>query len=176
VLPAVSLWFAGVAAAALLVGSPPPPAYVAPCPSGVSGGLPPHYERQSLQLGPLALYRAGDYARYPSIYIAPVRPGGERYPGFESAATVAPDHTVTLAVAAEDRAHAGFLFDPAAWANAGRGYRVADGIPAITLRGCTAPYTQYQGGFVIDGPRRITLEAWVDGAAEPERRVVVFGA
>jgi hypothetical protein len=176
VLPAVSLWFASVAAAVLLAGSPPPPAYVATCPSGVSGGLPADYRRHSLRLGPLALYRAGDYASYPGIYIAPVLPGSDRYPPLESAATVAAGHTVTLAVAPEDRAHAGFLFDPASWANSVRGYRVADGTAAVTLRGCTRPYAQYQGGFVLDGPRRVTLEAWIDGAATPERRVVVFGA
>jgi hypothetical protein len=176
VLPAVSLWFASVAAAALIAGSPAPTAYVAPCPSGVSGGLPPHYERVSLLLGPLALYRIGDYVRYPGAYIAPVHPGGRRFPGLDSAATVRPGGTVTLAIAPEDREHVAFLYDPRAWRHAATGYEVADGTPAITLRGCTAPYTQYVGGFVLDGPRRVTLEAWIDGALEPERRVIAFGA
>jgi hypothetical protein len=46
----------------------------------------------------------------------------------------------------------------------------------VTFRGCTFPYTQYQGGFVADGPRCATLLAWVDGAADPERRIVSFGS
>ena len=175
-LPAVSLWFASVAATTLLAGTAPPPAYVADCPSAVHGGLPPHHERVSVVMGPLALYRLADFARYPSEYIAPVRPGGDRFPGFEGAATVRAGHTVTLAVAPEDRAHVAFLFDPRSWAHAATGYTVADGTPAVTLPGCTAPFTQYQGGYVLDGPRRATFEAWIDGAAEPERRAIQFGA
>ena len=54
-------------------------------------------------------------------------------------------------------------------------YTVQDGTPAVTFRGCTAPYAQYQGGFVLDGRRRVTLEAWIDDAPEPERRVIQFG-
>jgi hypothetical protein len=175
VLPAVSLWFATVAATALLAGAPPPPAFVAACPSGVSGGLPADYLSHSMLIGPLALYSAGEYARYPARYIVPVRPGSDRYAGLESAATVATGHTVTVAIAAEDRAHVAFLFDPRSWSHADTGYQVADGTAAVTLQGCTAPYTQYQGGFVLDGPRRVTIETWIDGAAEPQRRVIQFG-
>ncbi len=208
-LSAVSLWFASVAAAALIAGTPaPPPAYVAPCPSGVSGGLPPHYERESLLAGPLALYGVADFARYPSRYIASIRTGllndlralprhdltrlergsrrllraalrtasDHRYPGFETAATVRAGADVTLAVAPRDRAHVGLLFDHRAFRHADHGYRVADGTAAVRLRGCTAPYTQYQGGFVLDGPRCVTLEAWIDGAPAPVRRVVSFGS
>jgi hypothetical protein len=77
VLPPVSFAFASVAATVLLAGAPaatPPPAYVAPCPSGVSGGLPADYERWSLLAGPLALYPArADWPRYPARYIASIR-------------------------------------------------------------------------------------------------------
>jgi hypothetical protein len=212
VLPAVSLWFTTVTATALIAGAPPsaspPPAYEAPCPSGVSGGLPADYQRSSLLAGPLALYDATGYARYPARYIASIRDdlrrdlrsfegrrltrrerlarartrsglrraSDHRYPAFESAATVAPGHRVTIAAAPPDRAHVGFLFDHRAFRHAVHGYAVADGTAAVTLRGCTFPYTQYQGGFVVDGPRCVTLEAWVDGAAKPERRTVSFGA
>jgi hypothetical protein len=175
VLPAVSFWFAAVAATALIAGAPPPPAFVADCPSGVHGGLPSNYEHVSVVMGPLALYRLADLARYPAEYIAPVQPGSGRFPGFESAATVRPRHSVTLAIAPEDRAHVAFLYDPRSWRRADTGYTVADGTPAVTLRGCTAPYTQYQGGFVLDGPRQVALEAWIDGAAEPQRRMIQFG-
>lgn len=177
-LSPVSLWFTTMAATALIAGGPsPPPAYVAPCPSGVSGGLSRGYERQSLLAGPLALFPAGGgYADYPARFIVPVRRGARRYPPFEAVATVRPGGDVTLAIAPADRAHVGFLFDPASWANSGRGYRVADGETAVRFRGCTAPYTQYQGGFVIDGPRCATLEIWLDGATAPERHVVSFGA
>jgi hypothetical protein len=212
VLPAVSLWFTTMAATALIAGAPPstapPPAYEAPCPSGVSGGLPADYERSSLLAGPLALYSVDGYARYPARYIASIRDNylrdlrsfegrrltrrerlarartrsglrrasDHRYPAFEAAATVRPGHTVTIAVAPQDRAHVGFLFDSRAWRHAVHGYQVADGSAAVTFRGCTFPYTQYQGGFVVDGPRCATLEAWIDGAAAPERRVVSFGS
>jgi hypothetical protein len=104
------------------------------------------------------------------------RASDRRYPAFEAAATVAPGHSVTIAVAPQDRAHVGFLFDNRAWSHAGHGYAVADGDAAVTLRGCTFPYTQYQGGFVLDGPRCVTLEAWVDGGTAPERRVLSFGS
>jgi hypothetical protein len=211
VLPAVSFAFASVAAATLIAGAPagpPPPAYVAPCPSGVSGGLPADYERQSLLAGPLALYPvSAEYPRYPARYIASVRANLERdllryagrlshddritrdgmrealrhasdrrYPSFEAAATVRPGHTVTLAVAPDDLAHVGLLFDTRAWSHAREGYAIADGDAAVTFHGCTFPYTQFQGGFVADGPRCAHLLAWIDGAREPERRVVSFGA
>jgi hypothetical protein len=180
VLPAVTLWFASVAAAALIAGAPavstPPRAYVAPCPSGVSGGLPADYQRSSLVAGPLAIYQARGFARYPARFIAPTRPGGRRFPAFEAAAAIGQGHVVTIAVAPEDRPHLAFLFDPRAWAHADEGYRVADGTPAVTFRGCTAPFTQYQGGFVVDGPRCATLEAWIDRATAPVRRVVSFGS
>ena len=157
----MTLWFTAMAATALIAGaSPPPAAYLAPCPSGISGGLDAGYERDSLVVGPLALYEAGQYGRYP---------------GLDSVATVRAGHAVTLAVAPEDRTHAALLYDHRAFVHAGHGYTVADGDSAITLRGCTAPFTEYVGGFVLDGPRRVTLEAWVDGAAEPVRRVVPFG-
>jgi hypothetical protein len=210
VLPAVSLWFTSVAAAALIAGGhTPPPAYEAPCPSGVSGGLTAGYERESLLAGPLAVFPAGGgYADYPARYIASIRSNlrsdlsrleghrltrlergsgrllraalrsasDHRYPGFEAAATVRLGGAVTLAVAPQDRAHVGLLFDHRAFHHADHGYRVADGTAAVRFRGCTAPYTQYQGGFVVDSPRCATLEAWVDDAAVPLRRVVSFGA
>lgn len=198
----MSVWFTSVAATVLIAGGPsPPPAYVAPCPSGVSGGLPAHYERTSVLVGPLALYPLGDFARYPGRYIVSIRAGlrqdrrsaqeravrarlraalrrasDHRFPGFELAATVALGQSVTLAVAPADRAHVGFLFDHRAFRHAVHGYRVADGTAAVRLRGCTAPYAQYQGGLVLDGPRCATLEAWVDGARVPLRRVVSLGA
>jgi hypothetical protein len=213
VLPAVSLSFASVAATVLIAGAPasstPPRAYEAPCPSGVSGGLPADYERWSLLAGPLALYPVrADYPRYPARFIAsirdnlrrdlrsfagrrltrrersarartrsaPRRASDHRYPAFEAAAAIQAGHTVTLAVAPPDRAHVGFLFDHRAFRHGVHGYAVADGTAAVTFRGCTFPSTQYQGGFVADGPRCATLEAWVDGATVPERRVVSFGS
>ena len=206
----MSLWFTSVAAAALIAGSPAPPAaYEPPCPSGVSGGLEAGNERESLLAGPLAVFPAGGgYADYPARYIASIRTGlrndlralprrnlsrlergsrrllraalrtasDHRYPGFGAAATMRPGGVVTLAVSAADREHVGLLFDRRAFRHSEHGYRVADGTTAVRLRGCTAPYTQYHGGFVVDGPRCARLEAWVDGAPEPERRVVSFGA
>ena len=206
----MSLWFTSVAAAALIAGAPgPPPAYEAPCPSGVSGGLEAGYERESLLAGPLAVFPAGGgYADYPARYIASIRTGllndlralprrdltrdergsrrllraalrhasDRRYPGFGAAATIRAGGAVTLAVSAADRQHVGFLFDHRAFRHAVHGYRVADGTAAVRLRGCTAPYTRYHGGFVLDGPRCVTLEAWVDGAPAPLRRVVSFGS
>ena len=117
-------------------------------------------ERASRRLSRAALRRASDH----------------RYPGFGAAATVRAGGAVTLAVSAADRKHVGLLFHRRAFRHSEHGYRVADGTAAIRLRGCTTPSTQYQGGFVVDGPRCATLEAWVDGAPAPERRVVSFGA
>ncbi len=205
----MSFAFATLAATALIAAGPAPPGYVAPCPSGVSGGLPSDYERSSLLAGPLALYPVrGDYPRYPARFIVSVRESyrrslrsfdgrrltrrerreqrrlraavrrasAHRYAAFEAVAAVRNGGTVTLAVAPEDRDHVAFLFDAHAFSHADEGYAIADGTAAVTLHGCTAPYTQYQGGFVADGPRCATLEAWIDGAVTPERRVVSFGA
>ena len=99
-----------------------------------------------------------------------------RFPVFAAVATIRAGGAVTLAVAAQDRDHVGFLFDRRAFRHTERGYRVADGTAAVRLRGCTTPSTRYHGGFVVDSPRCVTLEAWVDGMSAPLRRVVSFGA
>ena len=167
----------------------------------VSGGLPPDYKAHSLVTGPVALYRAREWAAYPSRYMHNEREGlqqalrGEhrprerhrlrtllrrtekdravRYPPFESALTVDAGHRATITVVGAARAHFAWLFDPRAWVDAGRGYRVIDGEQAIQVTGCRRPYAQYQGGFVLDGPRCITIDVSIDGGVATRRRFAV---
>lgn len=89
---------------------------------------------------------------------------------------------VTLTVPAAERRHLALLYDPAAW-KADNRYRLADGDTAVTFRSCppeqTPPGTdgtQFNGGFLVAGPRCATLEVSTPAWRTPRQVTVSFGA
>lgn len=62
---------------------------------------------------------------------------------------------VVVTIAEEDRSHARFGYDPARWAS-GR-LALGEGDYALSLEVCNQQDTQYNGGFVVDGPGCVTL-------------------
>lgn len=144
----------------------------------VTGGLPRDYQSSSLTAGPIAIYPAR--SEYPQLsrddfplsnrHARPLR-----FPPLEAAVTVAAHHTVIAALVTTGRPHAAFLFDRALFTDAERGYTLAEGEQRVTFVGCDTPYTQYQGGFVVDRAQCARLDIFIDRARRPIRRTLEFG-
>jgi hypothetical protein len=97
-------------------------------------------------------------------------------------AVVAQGQTVTVAIPASQRRHAALIYDPSKWTSDGL-TRLQDGDPAVTFQACKAgasPYgaaeTQFNGGFLVVGPRCVDLAVWVNNASQPQTIRVSFGA
>jgi hypothetical protein len=167
--PAVRLVAAPLVAAGLL----------AACTAGRSTGPAEGWRRDSVVAGPLAFVALRHAAHWPA---GELRRRGSGYRGQKVLVVVAAGATVTVRVPAAERRHLALLYDPASW-NDRNSYRIADGQPAVTFQACPAaehPFgadgTQFNGGFVVAGPRCATLEVSTPAAPAPRQVVVSFGA
>jgi hypothetical protein len=167
--------------AAPTTAAPPGPAgaFVRACEDSVYGDLGGGWRAQSVVAGPLAFVALRYAATQPA---ADFRPRGGRYQGLKALAVVDAGATVTLVVPAAERRHLSLLYDPAAWREDNR-YRVADGDTAVTFQSCPpaqlppgADGTQFNGGFLVAGPRCATLEVSTPQWRAPRRVTVSFGA
>ena len=154
-------------------------AFVRTCESSVYGDLGGGWRAQSVVAGPLTFVALRYAATQPA---ADFRPRGGRYQGLKALAVVAAGATVTLTVPAAERRHLSLLYDPDAWDEVG-GYRIADGDTAVTFQSCPpaqlpsgAVGTQFNGGFLVAGPRCATLEVATPAWRTPRRVTVSFGA
>jgi hypothetical protein len=168
---------APAAPAAAAPGSPG--AFVRTCRDSVYGDLGGGWRARSVVAGPLAFAALRDAATQPA---ADFRRRGGYYQGIKALAVVAAGATVTVTVPVAERRHLALLYDPAAWREDGR-YRLADGDTAVTFRSCPpaqtplgAGGTQFNGGFLVDGPRCATLEVATPAWTAPRRVTVSFGA
>jgi hypothetical protein len=171
------------APAAATTAAPAPPgspgAFVRTCQDSVYGDLGDGWRPRSVVVGPLALVALRDAATQPAVDF---RPRGGRYQGLKVLVVVEAGATVTLVVPPAERRHLALLYDPAAWREDNR-YRIADGDTAATFRSCPpgqAPVgdgdTQFNGGFLVAGPRCVTLEVSTPAWKAPRRVTVSFGA
>jgi hypothetical protein len=160
---------------------PPGPAgaFVRTCESSVYGDLGDGWREQSVVVGPLAFVALRYAARQPAVDF---RRRGGRYQGLKALAVVKAGATVTLTVPAAERRHLSLLYDPGAWKEDNR-YRIADGDTAVTFQSCPpaqtplgADGTQFNGGFLVAGPRCATLEVSTPQWRAPRRVTVSFGA
>jgi hypothetical protein len=141
----------------------------------VSGGLEVGYRRESVVVGPLAIYPArSEFPRLGRDDFRPVTPPS-RYAAIEAAVTVARGAHMTVKVPREERRTLALLFDSARWADANRGYTVREGDAEVTFPGCFEPYTQYQGGFVVTARQCARLIVSERGA-KPRVATISFGA
>jgi hypothetical protein len=151
-----------VAPAAPATAAPGPPgAFVRTCESSVYGDLGHGWRKRSVVVGPLAFVGLRDAATQPA---SDFRRRDGRYQGLKALVVVQAGATVTLVVPAAERRHLSLLYDPDTWDEV-NGYRIADGDTAVTFRSCPsaqtplgADGTQFNGGFLVDGPRCATLE------------------
>jgi hypothetical protein len=160
---------------------PPGPAgaFVRTCESSVYGDLGDGWRKQSVVVGPLAFVALRYAAKQPAVDF---RRRGGRYQGLKALAVVKAGATVTLTVPAAERRHLSLLYDPGAWTESNQ-YRLADGDPAVTFQSCPpaqtppgADGTQFNGGFLVAGPRCATLEVSTPQWRTPRRVTVSFGA
>jgi hypothetical protein len=157
----------------------PPGAFVRTCQDSVYGDLGDGWRTRSVVVGPLAFVALRDAATQPA---SDFRRRDGRYQGLKALAVVEAGAIVTVTVPAAERRHLALLYDPAAWREDNR-YRIADGDTAVTFRSCPpaqtppgAGGTQFNGGFLVDGPRCATLEVSTPAWKAPWRVTVSFGA
>jgi len=140
--------------------------YLRDCESSVYGDLPADWESRSLRTGPLALYRFQD-----------MRPGDFDPVGSVKLLLLLDNATTaTLVVPAAERPYVSLTYGRVGLLEIAR--RVADGHVAVTFEACapsSVPQTQFNGGFVVAGPRCARLEVHVAGSPEPLELRVPFG-
>jgi hypothetical protein len=109
----------------------------------------------------------------PSLF-KPVGRDKDHYEPDKILALVRSGSVVTLEVP-EDQRDVSLLYDPERWGR--RSFRVADGDRAVTFHGCKSSDdpTQFNGGFVVAGPRCATLNV-IPSGRKPIPLVVSFGA
>jgi hypothetical protein len=128
----------------------------------VYGDLGKDWRATALVAGPIAFLGFGRTG--PTTFAASPDADG-RYQAIKALAVVDEGAEVVVSIADRDRAHSALLYDPASFRDDGR-YALADGEPAVDFRSCPkggqpvgpdGP-TQFNGGFIVDGPRCITVE------------------
>jgi hypothetical protein len=90
---------------------------------------------------------------------------------------------VSVAIATRMTGVASLLYDPEGFEQGG-GSAVSDGAPAVTFMACPKgkaaigppnAATQFNGGFIVAGPRCVSVEVRVGNNPTPEHRVFSFG-
>jgi hypothetical protein len=124
-----------------------------------------------------------------------IRSGRPLHPGLKTLALVDAGAVATVAIARRDRPHASLLYGEYPRRHSFM-FDIKDGASVVSFRACPGflparearrvcgwkPYTaclgkhtQFNGGFVVDGPRCVGIEVWPAGARRPLRRRVGFG-
>jgi hypothetical protein len=143
------------------------------CDSSVYGEFGPGWERRTVWAGPLGL--VGATAGNPP---KPERGRPGYFEPIKFVLVLENAQVATIQVPAAERAHVALLY--ATRGGLGRyGFtRVVDGLPAVRFEACAPSevrYTQFNGGFVVDGPRCAELEVHVRGRAQPYPLRIPFG-
>jgi hypothetical protein len=149
------------------------PAAVRDCDSSVYGEFGPGWERRTLWAGPLGLVgaTAGNPPR-------PIRGRPGYFEPIKFVLVLENAEVATLRIAAADRRHVALLYARRGGLGEWGYTRVVDGLPAVRFEACLQSevrHTQFNGGFVVDGPRCAELEVHVRGRPEPYALRVPFG-
>jgi hypothetical protein len=146
------------------------------CDSSVYGELPPGWERNSVRAGPFWLVGLRGYG--PSAF-RPVPGKAGHYRPVKVVLTLDNGVAATLSVPTQTRGLVGIHYDSDSPFWNARSLRVRNARYAMTFEGCPssgAPHTQFNGSFVVAGPRCAQLEIAVRGRPEPISVAIPFGA
>jgi hypothetical protein len=152
--------------------------FVRTCEASVYGDLGRGWRKNAFVAGAIAFVGLPGAATAPRSDFAPLEDG---FRSVKALAVVNEGADVTISVSSEDQTHVSLLYDPASFKDL-NSYQIADGETVVTFQSCSSgesPFgvrgpTQFNGGFIVDGPQCATLE--VRAATGPAKRVdVAFG-
>ena len=153
-------------------------AFVRDCESAVYGELDKGWRRESLVVGPLSFAYGKSYKRRtPDEF----RGRNARYFPSKVLVVVENGAVASVTIPASAHRHASLLYDEGSFGTGGR-VRVDAGDHRVTFKACRkgeSPFavreTQFNGAFIVAGPRCVPLRISIDGART--RRVAFsFGA
>ena len=171
---------------ATTVTTPPQKVFVRTCRASVYGTIDdPAWRKHSVFAGPLVFYSADQYAEQPASLFAPIVGSDGYYSGQKLLVLIRRSAVATVVLPESQRVHAALLYNPAAWSDR-NAYRIEDGERAVTFKACkkgeTAPVggplnamTQFNGGFVVAGPRCLPIEVLVRGTERTIPVTLSFG-
>lgn len=146
--------------------------FTRPCESAVWGDLGPAWRRNAAVSGPVALVGVAAYRNAPAKSFAP-RNG--RFPSLKVLVVVERGSPTSLMVSAFDQQPVRLLYDESVWRDDNR-YRLSEGDHAVTFEPCEdRRSTQFNGAFLMRGPRCVGLEVWVEGERQARALQVPFG-
>jgi hypothetical protein len=153
-------------------------AFVRDCESAVYGELDKEWRRESLVVGPLSFVYGKSYNRR-----TPDEFRGRNAKYFPSKVLVVVENgaVATVTIPASARRYASLLYDEESFGMGGR-VRVDAGDHRVTFEACRkgeSPFavreTQFNGAFIVAGPRCVPLRIRIDGA-RTRRLAFSFGA
>src|SRR5438034_3215260 len=155
---------------------PVPGAFVRTCDSEVLGDLGAGWreDKSAVVVGPIAFLYPGAYAHGPRRLFSRDRNG---YSSQKVLVVVERGASVTGAIAPAATRGVSLLYDPSRFNDTNR-YEVSDGESAVTFQACGmggTHVTQFNGGFIVAGPRCVPLEIWTGNDSTPRHRVLSFG-
>jgi hypothetical protein len=146
------------------------------CDDSVYGDLGDDWQRRSVRAGPFWLVGVRGYG--PQEFAAvPGRPSF--YRTVKVLLLIDKAVTATIAVPPESRGLVGIQYDSRSPFWNAQSMRVRNGRYAMTFEGCSGseiPHTQFNGGFVVAGPRCARLEVAVKGRTASSLVAIPFGA
>jgi hypothetical protein len=153
-------------------------ALVRDCQSAVYGELDKGWRRESLVVGPLSfVYGRGYERRSPDEF----RGRNARYFPTKVLVVVENGAVVTVTIPRSARPHASLQYEPSL--SSGGRTRVDAGDHRVTFEACRegeSPYaareTQFNGAFIVAGPRCVPLHIRINDEAPTRRVVFSFGA
>jgi hypothetical protein len=149
------------------------------CESAVYGELDRGWRRESLVVGPLSfVYGKGYGRRSPDEF----RGRNGKYFPTKVLVVVENGAEVTITIPRPARPHASLLYDEESFGTGGR-FRVERGHDRVSFEACRkgeSPFaireTQFNGAFIVGGPRCVPLHIRTDDEARTRRVVFSFGA
>jgi len=166
---AISFVAAGLAATALTVEASARAQsgiFVRNCRSAVYGDVGKNWRRNAIGVGPIAFVQAKAFARWSRSSFAPVRGTTDRYHAQKVLVVVDSGATVTVTVPAAELRSFSLLYDPSQFDE--NSYRVANGERKVTFHACRWQQSGgfmpgFNGGFIVAGPRCVSLNVFVNG-------------